>query len=466
MDNKHEMHIQPDTVETDDVLNKEVSADEVNQHDYSHHHSHHHSHHSHHHSHRSHRSHHRHTSAKKKDNKFTAFCKKNKHTLINIVACLTAGLLILQFAIGSDRRHSATEQEDDHLLTTESTVQVEASVYLDEISLVNPAIEEYLNLDSDTTTTAQKIWERYNGNLYRLDQEIPVPYKYRVRGLPSGTSVETVYLEVADNQEMTEAQIYEAADTMGEITLYHLLPDETYYYRLNITLSGGANLGTTGSFKTAVAPRLLAIDGLANVRDIGGWKTTDGKRIRYGLLYRGSELDGAVEPKYCLTDDSLTDMLSNLGIRYDLDLRPESVKTDEKYPLGAGVRHAYYGAPAYAEIFKDYGKEPIRAIFSDLANEDHYPMYLHCTYGRDRTGTVCYLLEALLGVSEEDLVRDYELSAFSDGHLEVGLFSSFQTQLQMLEGDTLQEKVEGYLLSIGVTKEEIADIRNIFLETP
>ena len=87
---------------------------------------------------------------------------------------------------------------------------------------------------------------------------------------------------------------------------------------------------------------------------------------------------------------------------------------------------------------------------------------MHCTYGRDRTGTICCLLEALLGVSEEDLWREYQLSALDEKYLDSS-FDRFMVALDNLEGDTLQQKTENYLLSIGVTAEEIASIREIFL---
>jgi hypothetical protein len=93
---------------------------------------------------------------------------------------------------------------------------------------------------------------------------------------------------------------------------------------------------------------------------------------------------------------------------------------------------------------------------------------MHCTYGQDRTGTICYLLEALLGVSDADLRKEYELSTFAHGSVALEDFVVFTTRISMLEGDTTQERVENYLLSIGVTAEEIASVRNIFLnpETP
>lgn len=157
-------------------------------------------------------------------------------------------------------------------------------------------------------------------------------------------------------------------------------------------------------------------------------------------------------------------MLTLLGIRTDMDLRGESVASSQAYPLGTNVKHTYYGASAYDGIFTDEGKESMRAIFSDLANPDNYPVYLHCTYGLDRTGTVCYLLEGLLGVSEQDMMRDYCLSLLHHRGATTASITELSFYLNRLEGATMKQKVEGYLLSIGVTAEEIASIRSIFLE--
>ena len=54
-----------------------------------------------------------------------------------------------------------------------------------------------------------------------------------------------------------------------------------------------------------------------------------------------------------------------------------------------------------------------RKIFSYLADRNNYPFYIHCSAGADRTGTLCALINGVLGVSEDDLIRDYELTSFS-----------------------------------------------------
>ena len=75
-----------------------------------------------------------------------------------------------------------------------------------------------------------------------------------------------------------------------------------------------------------------------------------------------------------------------------------------------------------------------------------------------------YLLGALLGMSDTDLTKEYELSAFSEIGINREDFSDFVNQLDKLEGSTTQEKVEKWLISIGVTSEEISSIKEIFLE--
>jgi hypothetical protein len=92
-------------------------------------------------------------------------------------------------------------------------------------------------------------------------------------------------------------------------------------------------------------------------------------------------------------------------------------------------------------------------------------MYLHCTWGRDRTGTVVLLLQGLLNVSKEDLLQEYRLTGYvtpavaTNNKMDVVFM-----QLESYEGDTLQEKIIDYLTTtVGVTEEEIASIQSIFL---
>jgi protein tyrosine/serine phosphatase len=281
--------------------------------------------------------------------------------------------------------------------------------------------------------------------------------------VPSGYEVDSINFAVADNKSLTDPITASASGYEAEIDLYNLKTGTRYYYSVNVSFKNGAETAVSGSFKTAPGPRLMNVPGVNNMRDIGGWTTTNGSVIKQGLLYRGCEIDGAVEAEYAITAEGIEIMLTELGIRFDMDLRlPEENKHGIDI-LGSSVEHTYYSAPMYVNVFKEINAEKMRAIFADLADESNYPIYMHCTYGQDRTGTVCYILEALLGLSEEDLMKEYQLSALYHGYQPMDKITEFVDAFKNLEGESMSEKAEGYLLSIGVTAEEIANIRRIHL---
>ncbi len=432
-------------------------AEHRHSHHSHHHHSHHHSRHGHHHRHKRRRSHH--SSSKK--NKFKTFLKQHKSLLINILSCTVSVILLIVLATSADKTKSTATGETDRQTVTQSTVKIETSIYSEKLSLVSDAISYYM--DPTNTSTALETYRSFCGYKSGLNQGMPISFIYRVTGLPINVDIASAALDISENDTYEPCQTYVLDMAVDNIDIFNLKTGARYYYRLNLTLTNGCTVGTVGSFETENSPRILTVDGAVNVRDIGGWKTVDGKTIRQGLLFRGSELDGAVEPSYRITDKGFSQLTDELGIRFDLDLRPSTDNKDGKDALGRNVIHKYYNSPMYSDILTDDGCEAVKRIFAELANSDNYPIYMHCTYGRDRTGTICYLLEALLGVSDEDLYREYELSIFTDSYANYAEFETFTGRVRSFEGDSTKEKVEGWLLSIGVSAEEIESIREIFL---
>jgi hypothetical protein len=281
--------------------------------------------------------------------------------------------------------------------------------------------------------------------------------------VPKNCSVQFVTLTVSECKDDTASKTIKLGGDATSAQLKFLKTGTQYDYRLTFRLSNAVETTVSGTLRTAATPRILNIGGLVNVRDIGGWKTVDGKRIRQGLLYRGSEMDGAVHAEYRITENGISDMLTVLGIRSDIDLRT-ALGESARSALGANVNYLSYTFPAYTGIFSTDYRSEICRVFADLAKPEIYPAYLHCTYGMDRTGTAYYLLEALLGVAEEDLIRDYELSGLVHTGLTRENLIGMVAQLNTFEGDTLQQKVEHYLLDIGVTQQQISSIRHILLE--
>ena len=215
-------------------------------------------------------------------------------------------------------------------------------------------------------------------------------------------------------------------------------------------------------------PRWIRMPDVSNVRDIGGWKTADGKyKIRQGLLYRGGEFDKGAH----LTAEGERVITEVLKLKTDIDLRTfwgiEGGLTE--YPLKKlGIRQVLLPFPPM-----DYGKpgskKNIAELFHLLADRSIYPAYCHCAGGADRTGAAIFLLEALLGLEDEDLFTDFELTSFSKYGKRSRNGKVFQILIRKLDeygskADPYRKKAEAYLLEIGVSRTDIDSIRNIFLE--
>ena len=130
------------------------------------------------------------------------------------------------------------------------------------------------------------------------------------------------------------------------------------------------------------------------------------------------------------------------------------------------MAHSFYNAPQYGQIFEVEYRQSLKRIFADLADPDKYPMYLHCTGGTDRTGTVVYLLQGVLNLSKQDMEHEYMLSSFLGGKaLDLQKIREINNGLQFFPGATIQEKIVSYLtMVVGVTDEQIRSIRDIFLQ--
>ncbi|MBR5135054.1 MAG: tyrosine-protein phosphatase [Clostridia bacterium] len=269
-------------------------------------------------------------------------------------------------------------------------------------------------------------------------------------------------LAISERADMTAATTFVLSAHETSLTIDNLKVATTYYYCVTV-----ADKTYSGSFRTAKTTRFVSLPDVPNTRDIGGYETADGRVIKQGMIIRGAELDGLEEPTYFLRSDKVEQVTATFGFVCDLDLR-NGVMFPENYQsrLGADVEHRFYHAPAYGEIFNENSRETMRAIFSTFADSANYPMYLHCTYGADRTGTTVYLLQGLLGVSEEDMEAEYRLTGYMIGDYATSTrMDVIRNGLAAFEGDTLQEQIENYLVNfVGVTPEEIASIRANLLE--
>jgi hypothetical protein len=167
--------------------------------------------------------------------------------------------------------------------------------------------------------------------------------------------------------------------------------------------------------------RWVALEGAFNCRDLGGYTTADGSRVRWGSVFRSDALQ-------LLSTGDLR-QLQSLGVDRVIDLRsPGEIATVGRGSLAEGtVRYLTasvipslsdeaLGAPPGDDIaqrylwYLDVGRDALAMIFENLAEEGRGAVVFHCAAGKDRTGVLAALLLSVLGVGEDDIIADYALT--------------------------------------------------------
>lgn len=146
-----------------------------------------------------------------------------------------------------------------------------------------------------------------------------------------------------------------------------------------------------------------------NVRDLGGW-ACDGGTVKYGLLIRGGRISAA--------DRAV--LVGQLGVQHEIDLRgkedrdPSDGDVATESPLGGDVWFTIADkAASYALTPVATWQLYLRCVIDAATHRE--PVYFHCTAGADRTGTLACVLEGILGMSQSDIDKDYELTTFYSG---------------------------------------------------
>ena len=162
----------------------------------------------------------------------------------------------------------------------------------------------------------------------------------------------------------------------------------------------------------------MAVEGLANLRDVGGFATESGTTTIHGRLLRSDSPHG-------LSDAGLRSLLG-LGVATVVDLRTESERQSLPSPLSG--HHCV--RTRHAPIFRDDEDYPrhlrtasevycwwlrersagVAAALSAIADSEAAPILVHCHAGKDRTGVIVALVLRLAGVGIDDIADDYALS--------------------------------------------------------
>ena len=174
--------------------------------------------------------------------------------------------------------------------------------------------------------------------------------------------------------------------------------------------------------------RHIALEGAVNFRDLGGYRTVDGRSTRWGSLFRADDVS-----RLSRSDRAV---VRSLGVATVIDLRSRAEVEAERFPVDeipVGFHHLplignlpgfaeYLNGPGwfaghYLDIARRSGIQIARAV-AIVSTPGSCPVIVHCAAGKDRTGVLVALLLALLGVPDETIAQDYALSAQAmDAHL-------------------------------------------------
>ena len=255
---------------------------------------------------------------------------------------------------------------------------------------------------------------------------------------------------------------------VSEAYVQNLIPQQHYWYQIYLN-----DFEISGAFHTTGHLRMVYAPSAYNIRDLGGWKAQDGHRTTYGHLFRGSTLNGYVSA----TPEDIQ-ALKDLGIGGEIDLRyQESYDKD----MGCGTSAFGFGSDDYffaaandwtaANLNESGTQQRLKQEFDFILNHFRQgkAVYYHCAWGADRTGMLSFLLEGVLGLTIDQIYKDYELTSFSAAPGATNrLKTSFQDRIDVilaLDGATLRDKFENYFINkLGVSIADINYFRSVMLE--
>lgn len=341
------------------------------------------------------------------------------------------------------------------------------------VNIENPAVRDYMADAENTYTTnnnyAFSIVTKYN-NATKYGKKLHWPNGKTVEWTRTAPveNIAEIRITVTDNDN-TAYTFYPNEKTDNTYTIRNLVPGKIYNYIVEERLyNGEVNTLRQGVFRTEGQVRMIQVLNCANVRDIGGWPSQYGGRVKYGRLYRSGSLNR-------ITDAGRQAFVRNMGVVAELDLRYE---VNQDYTtLGKGDGFYYHRKPHEAGVkgltqSKAEYVYDLRWILDKLRNGKNVDW--HCAIGCDRCGTVSFLIEGLLGLSELDLSRDFELSTFSLASNNKRPRAHIKSMLDYIKRNApsvdpsdpqyLAKCFQKYWLDIGMYPEELNEFISIMVE--
>ena len=333
-----------------------------------------------------------------------------------------------------------------------------------EAHLENDAVRRYMNEVRYERNDTSVIDNYRKGIYYRKDWPNAV-----VIDIPQ-TTADSVMVICCDDETLKDSLTFKVATNESTGELYNLIPNRTYRYDIKYN----DDILQQGKIHTKGQVRMINVcNTVYNVRDLGGWKTADSMQIRYSKIFRGTELNGT----YIATPEGL-DLLRELGIGAELDLRANynvghntSAFGFSRYDTETGTGCYYYSSdsgqlPSHMTNYTYLNKWKYEFDFIVNNLRQGHSIYEHCVLGKDRTGYLSLLLEGILGLSYNDLIKEYELTYFWNGSKsEKDSIDKVIQYIETMDGETLRDKFNTYFVNyLKVKQADIDYFRSEMLE--
>jgi protein tyrosine phosphatase (PTP) superfamily phosphohydrolase (DUF442 family) len=207
-----------------------------------------------------------------------------------------------------------------------------------------------------------------------------------------------------------------------------------------------------GAGRTCRRSEPVFVCDVPNARDLVGTPVASGQTVACGAIYRGAPL-AALSVQGCQA-------FTALGIKTVVDLRtPGEVASRPSSPcVTAAARVVAAPMPVPYDVSPtDYladlnTSSSVTAAFAALGDPAAYPVYVHCTYGRDRTGVLAALILSALGATRQEILQEYLLSAARVGAFPASLSA-------VLDDIDRRGGIDAVLGAAGVTSEQLATLR-------
>ena len=245
--------------------------------------------------------------------------------------------------------------------------------------------------------------------------------------------------------------------------------------------------------------RTIPVEGASNVRDLGGYETSDGRQTRWRALFRAADIHHlSPSAQSTLIDAGVRTVIDLRGSRElteapsvfkdlsSVQYRPHNMTGDAlidrwgtvPVPADSSIRLS----TMYSTVLDERG-QMVKAILETLSQPGALPAVFHCTAGKDRTGVLAALLLGIAGVPRDHIVEDYALSARflygsatvppdGSGADEFPPFEEYQAKwcppaamgLTLDHLDTKYGGADGYLRHIAVDDATLSRIRDALVE--